>query len=451
MAKICQRELAVYALIDIINLGGYNNIVLKKTLSKNNSLESVEKAFITEVVNGTLRNLIYIDYVINTFSKTPTEKMKPLIVNILRTGVYQIIFMDKTPDSAACNEAVNIAKAKGFKNLAPFINGVLRNISRSKNDIKLPNKIENPVLFLSVAYSLPKWIIEYWLNEMNIETVEQICKNNNISPKITVCINTLKINDKQMLIDLLSKEGIKAEKAQFNENALYLSNTSDLALSESFNKGLFHVMDEASMLAVDVMDVKPNKKVMDICAAPGGKSFYCSYIMKNTGELFSYDIHQHKIDIMEQSINRLGIEIINTEVKDSLIFNSDKENTVDYLLIDAPCSGLGLLRKKPDIKYTKTLNDIKDLSALQKDILKSNWKYLKIGGVLVYSTCTISKQENIDNIKWFISNYSFELETIENYLPKGLQSPTAKDGYIQLLPIEKNIDGFFIAKLRRKG
>lgn len=443
-----ERETAVYALNDILKDKAYNNIVLRKTFNRNMNLSVVERAFITELVNGTLRNLILIDYVINQYSKTNINKIKPMILNILRTGVYQIMFMKKVPVSAACNEAVKLAKKKGFSSLSGFVNGVLRNISRNAENIKFPDEKKEPVKFLSIKYSYPEWIIEYWLESYPIDVIKQMCISNNLQPKVSACVNTLK-TDREALKAFLAEDNISFSDGKIENNSIYLTKTNNIAKTAAYKKGFFHIMDESAMLAVKILSPKEGDKVIDVCAAPGGKSFYSAYIMSNKGEILARDIYKHKIELIEDGIKRLDIDIIKTEIKDADKYYPEDKETADCVLVDVPCSGLGLLRKKPDIKYTKTMNDIEQLAELQKSILKSCYEYVKIGGVLVYSTCTVSEKENIENIKWFCDNFDFELDDISHLI--NIETETAKCGYIQILPNMFNTDGFFIARLIRKG
>ena len=442
-----EREIAFYAIIDILNEKAYNNIVLRKTLAKNSHLSLVQRAFITELVNGTLRNKINIDYIIGQYSKTPLDKMKPIIINNIRISVYQIMYMDKVPDSAACNEAVELTKKKGFGTLAGFVNGVLRNIARNKNNIKYPDKEKDPVNYISVRYSYPVWIIKYWQRELDTETIERICLSNRVPPKVSACINTLK-TDMPSLKKALSEDNIAVTAGVFKENALYLSKTRDITQTAAFSAGLYHVMDESSMLAVDILAPKPGSSVMDCCAAPGGKSFYCAYKMQNKGSIVSADVYDHKLELIKQGVERLGIDIIEPVLSDAAVINDAYTGKMDCVLVDAPCSGFGLFRKKPDIKYNKTEEDIESLAKLQRDILSACQGYVKDGGCLVYSTCTISVKENLENVKWFCENFDFEPEDISKYL--NFECETAKKGYIQVLPCDFNTDGFFIARFRKK-
>lgn len=446
------REIAVFILSQILENKAYNNILIKKTFDKNLSLSKTEKAFITEIVNGTLRNIIFIDYIINQFSTVKTTKMKSFILNILRISVYQIKFMDKVPISAICNEAVKLTKNKKFVNLASFVNAVLRNIARNIDNIKLPDKNTEKLKYLKVLYSMPDWIIEMWSEQYDFNEIEKICKSNLISPKVCICINTNKI-DKQVLEKELKKEKINFEDANFIENALYISKTNNISETSVFKNGFFHVMDESSMLSVEIASVSSFKTVIDVCSSPGGKAFYCAYKMQDKGEIICGDIYEHKIKLIDQSVERLGLKSIKTHIADALKFDKQLEKKADIVIIDAPCSGFGILRKKPDIKYTRTKEDITQLVNIQRQILQNCCQYVKDDGYIIYSTCTISKAENIDNINWFCKNFNYKLEDLNLDLRfKELDVfDTSSKGYLQILPYIKNTDGFFIAKLKRKG
>lgn len=445
-----EREIALYAITDILSEKGYNNIVLRKTLNKNYRLSIVQRGFVTELVNGTLRNLINIDYVIGCFSKTPCNKMKPVVLNTLRLAVYQIIYMDKVPDSAACNEAVAFIKKKGLAGLSGFVNGVLRNVARNKAYVKYPDEKNNPVEFLSIKYSYPRWIIEYWLKEFDYERVFEMCAENSLAPRVGICINKNRTN-RQELKKLLAEDNIAVTDGCISNDSLYISKTSDITMAKAYQSGMFHIMDESSMLAVKVLDPKPGDTVIDVCAAPGGKSFYCGYLMENKGKIIAGDVHEHKINLLTEGAERLGLDIIKPILSDASVFNGNYADTADCLIVDAPCSGLGLVKKKPDIKYNKTYEDILNLVRLQREILKESAAYVKVGGTLVYSTCTVSVKENAENVKWFLENFDYEAVDISALLPDNIKCDTAKHGYIQILPGDFGTDGFFIAKFVRKS
>ncbi|MBQ2753580.1 MAG: 16S rRNA (cytosine(967)-C(5))-methyltransferase RsmB [Firmicutes bacterium] len=442
------REVAADAFMEIIYEGAYNNEAVKRYLKRNGAMDKRDKALVTEIVNGTLRNLIFIDHVINCFSNTKTEKMKPLILTCLRQGAYQILFMDRIPVSAACNEAVKLAEGRGFKSLKGFVNGVLRSISRQKDEIPMPDKEKEFSKYVSVKYSFPEWIVKMWIAMYGGERAESICAASLKAPRLSVTCNTLKTKPDE-LKQKLEGEGMEVLPSEYFEDALIIKKTDDLQASESFKNGYFHIQDESSLLAVKILDAKKGERVADVCSAPGGKSFSIAERMENKGYVLSGDVYEHKAALIKDGAERLGINIIDAVVRDAA--QEDGKGTFDKVLVDAPCSGLGLVRKKPDIKLTKTGEDIDALIGIQRDILKASASLVKKGGTLVYSTCTICRKENTGNIKWFMENFDFESVDITEYIPEKMKCETAKDGYIELLPDEHSTDGFFIAKFIKKG
>lgn len=446
MIQINPREIAAEALMEIMTEEAYNNMTLRRLLRQNGAMPRQDRAFVTEIVNGTLRNLIYIDHVLNTFSKTKTEKMKPWLRAVLRSAVYQMYFMD-VPDSAACNEAVKLAGARGYGSLKGFVNGVLRTAAKKKNEIPLPEK--GTAEYLSVVYSHPLWLVRMWIAYYGYGETEAICAYDNQSPDVTIRVNTLKTN-KADLKQMLEEVGVEVKDGYVSENALHLTKTADLSRLEAFQKGLFHVQDESSQLAVKILDPQKGESILDMCAAPGGKSFTTAETMENEGTLISCDIYEHKIELMEEGAERLGIDIMECMVKDGT--EAEEEHPLfDRVLVDAPCSGLGLMRKKPDIRLKKDGNEIDSLTGIQRKILENAAGYVKKGGILVYSTCTLCRKENEKNLEWFLENHpDFMAEDITDFLPKDWKVETAEQGYLTLLPHKTKTDGFFISRMRRK-
>lgn len=446
MIQINPREIAAEALMEIMMEEAYNTMTLRRLLRQNGAMSRQDRAFVTEIVNGTLRNLIYIDHVLNTFSKTKTEKMKPWLLAVLRSAVYQMYFMD-VPDSAACNEAVKLAGARGYASLKGFVNGVLRTAAKKKNEIPLPEK--GTAEYLSVAYSHPLWLVRMWVAYYGYEETEAICAYDNQSPDVTIRVNTLKTN-KTDLKQMLEKAGVEVKEGHVSEYALHLTKTADLSRLEAFQKGLFHVQDESSQLAVKILDPRKGESILDMCAAPGGKSFTMAETMENQGRLLSCDIYEHKIELMEEGAERLGIGIMECSVKDGAEAEEERE-LFDRVLVDAPCSGLGLMRKKPDIRLKKDGNEIDSLTGIQRKILENAAGHVKKGGVLVYSTCTLCRKENEKNLEWFLQNHpDFTAEDITKFLPEDWKVEAAEKGYLTLLPHKTGTDGFFISRMRRK-
>lgn len=417
-----ERDLAVNILTNILDANAYANIALRKALAEQYDikLDPRGRAFITDLVNETLRNLILIDHVISKFSNTPIDKMKPFIRNLLRISVCQMRHMDKIPDRAAVNEAVNLVKAKGLANLSGFVNGVLRAISREEK-----KTVNDPAL----RYSYPKWLFNSIVNWLGEEDAIKFCENSHIPPSVIVRTNTVKTNTKQ-LVEELRAEGVVAEPIE--HDFITLSQTGDISRLKSFVNGHFFVMDYGALAAVHALSPKPNQTILDICAAPGGKSFVTALLMENEGLIRAFDIHPHRVELVRQTKKKLGLSIIEPEQKDALVLDPLLVNSADAVLLDAPCTGFGTIRKHPEIKYNRTKQDIIDLAEKQRQMLDVAAQYVKNSGILVYCTCTIATEENINNINYFLSNNkNFKLDKTHQILPSSTS------------------DGFYVARLIR--
>lgn len=443
------RETAIIILDKVLQEKAYSNIALKQGLEYSN-LSRVDKALVTEIVNGTLKNLIKLDYIMGQFIKMNISKLDKNVDNILRTGIYQIMYLDRIPDSAVCNEGSNLARKYANEGAVKFVNGVLRNVSRNKESIQFPDKAKEPIRYLSIVYSHPLWIVEKWLGEFGFEFTEQLLIANNKVPHFTIRVNRLK-TDKENLMKILEQEGIEYGEGLYNKEALYIKGTSAIENKSSFRQGLYQIQDESSILVGHVLDPKPGDLVIDICSAPGGKVTHVAELMDNKGRIIARDIYQHKLDLIQQSCKRLGISIVETEIFDAKELDRKLIGKVDKVLLDAPCSGLGALRRKPDMKLKKTSDNFEELTKLQQQILSKAAEYVKPQGVLVYSTCTINKSENLKIVEAFLkSREDFYLDDISKLLPENLASDTKTKGYVEIFPNIHGIDGFFIARLRRK-
>lgn len=446
MLQINPREIAAEALMEIMTAEAYNTMTLRRLLRQNGAMSRKDRAFVTETVNGTLRNLIYIDHILNTVSKTKTEKMKPWLLAVLRTAVYQICFLE-VPDAAACNEAVKLAGVRGYGALKGFVNGVLRGVIQKKREIPLPEA--GTAEYLSIVYSHPLWLVRMWIAYYGYTETEAICRYDNQAPDVTIRVNTLR-TEPEMLKKQLEENGVAVAGGRLCEAALHLTKTADLSRLEAFQQGLFHVQDESSQLAVEVLAPQKGESVLDVCAAPGGKSFTIAEKMENIGRLLSCDLYPHKIALMEEGAERLGIRMMECRERDGAVPTEETEQ-FDRVLVDAPCSGFGLMRKKPDIRLKKDGTEIDSLIPIQRAILEQAAERVKAGGILVYSTCTLSRKENEKNVEWFLKEYpDFMAEDITPYLPAGLPAEMAKQGYITLLPHKTGTDGFFISRMKRK-
>ena len=372
--------------------------------------------------------------------------MKPFVRTLLRMAVYQLKFMEKSPH-AVVDETVKLIKKRKLTGLAPFVNGVLRSILRQPEVFQIEEK--SNAKRISVEFSHPEWAVKQWIKEYGVKFTESLCEKNNTPPEITAVINTL-LCKKEDFEKEMKNLGVLVKDSEYFPNMVRLSKTSDISKMPAFKKGLFHIMDESSAAAVFALDPKPCDEVLDICAAPGGKSMLMAELMGNKGKITSRDISDFKLEMLEDTAERLGISIINAEEKDALKKYDEDIEKYDKVLVDAPCSGLGLLRKKPDIRRKKSEEDIKALSEIQRKILENASCYVKKGGVLIYSTCTLTKEENRENFLWFIENFDFETIDLNEKLPAPLCGKSGKYGYAELFPNVHGTDGFFVSAARRK-
>ena len=402
------RKIAIEALLDV-RKSAYSNITLNKFLSEA-ELSSVDKAFTTAIFYGVLDRTITLDYVLSQFIKTPFKKVVPSVLENLRVALYQIMYMEKIPNSAAVNEAVKIVKNSKQKNLSGFVNGVLRNILRE--EILLP--AGNDVKSLSIRYSCPEWLIESFIKDYGIDNAIQLLEFSLQAPPIILRVNTLKTNLTD-LCEILSKENITA-KLLTTENALEVIGGIDVTGSDAFLKGLFHVQDIASQIAVNILAPKREEMILDICAAPGGKTFTIAQYMKNLGNITACDLYTRRLELIKKGAKRLGIDIINTLQNDATVLNNEFDK-YDAILCDVPCSGFGVIRRKPEIKY-KNFDDYNDITQIQYTILENATHYLKENGRILYSTCTLRKCENEDVIQRFLDKYpNYELKYQHTFMP----------------------------------
>ncbi len=452
--SVNERELVLGILLEVTENRQYSHLVLRDVLNKYQYLDKKERAFITCAAEGTLEHMIEIDYILDQFSKVKVKKMKPVIRNILRSAVYQMKYMDTVPDSAACNEAVKLAVKKGFGSLRGFVNGVLRNVARNLEQVVYP---QNPVQNLSVRYSMPVWILELWLKSYSIETVELMLEQFQRETPLTVRCKVAEVQTKgknsvSELKKCLAEEGVRAEQHPYLPYALCISGFDYLAGLDSFQKGLFSVQDISSMLVCEIADPKEGDKVIDVCAAPGGKSLHIAEKLNGSGHVEARDLTPYKVGLIQENIERTGLNNITAVCQDAVKYDENSAENADIVIADLPCSGLGVLGKKTDLKYKATEEGCEQLSELQREILSVVHKYVKPDGTLVYSTCTINPAENMENVHWFLQEYpQFELSDIHDRLCGELQKDVMEDGCLQLLPGVHQSDGFFIACFRKKA
>lgn len=540
--KDAPRETALRILYDINEKGAYSNIAIDRHL-RSSSFRYIDKTFITGLVYGTVKWGLTIDHIIGRYSNIPIKRISPWILNILRLGIYQLIYTDRIPMSAACNESVKLAAKYGHKGSKGYVNGLLRSIARdiTKNMtmdtkevihqgiiyfvLKDLKEIKNPVKYLSIKHSHPEWMVERWVSLFGEKFTEALLKINNENPDFSIRVNTLKIS-KDNFVKKMEKEGIEYVRGRYIENAFLINNPTTLINSQLQEKGYFQVQDEASMLVSHILDPLPGELIMDVCAAPGGKTAHIVQIMNNKGTIIARDIHKHKIRLINDTIEKLGLDIVKTEQYDALKLDENYIGKADRVLVDAPCSGLGIIRRKPDVKWSLKIDNSEDLSKdkdkdrdilidrnrnrnrngnrdrnndkdensdinsnsncskdssrhrikikdgdtdnrkeierLQYLILENSAKYVKPGGVLVYSTCTIEPRENIEVVTGFLKqNHHFYMENLMEIIPPEIalrtidetwanRAKNVKDGHIQLFPNVDGIDGFFIARMRRR-
>lgn len=431
------REIALKILYKIDKEQAYSNIVLNEEIKQNRkNLKEKDIGLISEIVYGVTTWRLTLDEIIKKHSKIKLKKISPWILNILRMGIYQIIFLDKIPKSAAVNESVNLGKRYGHSSSSNFVNAILRKVE--KVDYEEFFQIEDKIEKISKTTSMPEWIIKELARNNSIEEVEQICKNSNLKPQITIRVNTLKITKKDF-IKKLEEQNIEYQeinvKESLAEDFLILSKVKNIENVDLFKNGYFTIQDISAGLTAKILDPKPNELVLDSCSAPGGKTTYMAELMKNQGNIEAWDIHEHRTKLVEQNAKRLGIDIIKTQIKDASIYDEKLEEKFDKILLDVPCLGIGVIKRKPDIKWQRKIEDIQEITEIQKSILKNCSKYLKPGGDLVYSTCSILKEENEDVISNFLdNNTNFEID---------------KNRIINIVPDEEK-DGFFICKLHKK-
>lgn len=405
----------------------YSNLTLNRFIGERNIDNA---AFVREMVYGVSENKIFLDYCLDKLIPSGIKKVKVKEIVILRMGLYQIMFMDSVPIYAAVNESVNLAKniCRGREG---FINGVLRGYLRNKEQIKLPSKTENFIDYLSVKYSFPKWIINMWRRQFGEEILEELLAASNDRPPLSIRINTMK-TDRKSVKKLLTEKGFEVAEGRFSDRTLQVVGSGVLE-TEEYREGLFSVQDEASTLTADMLCPEEGDTVIDVCAAPGGKTAAIAERMNNKGNVIACDIYDHKLNIIKNQAERLDIEIISTRLLDGMQGAGELDGKADRVIVDAPCSGLGVIRRKPEIKY-KEAADLHQLVHTQKEILKRSAQYVKTGGIMIYSTCTVNKEENENQTENFLREHG-EFNLIEQR---------------QFLPTE-GIDGFFVCKMIKKG
>lgn len=453
-----EREIVMEVLLEITENRQFSHIILREVLSKYQYLEKRERAFITRVTEGTLEHMIEIDYILDSFSKVKVKKMKPVIRAILRSAVYQLKYMDSVPDRAVCNEAVKLAVRKGFSGLRGYVNGVLRSVARNLDNVKYPKDKREE---LSVRYSCPGWIIDLWSRTYSMEVIETMLSDFQQEKPVTIrcCLNR---TTPELLKNRLESEGVKVELHPYLPYAFSISGYDYLNDLEAFRSGMLAVQDISSMLVAEIAEPFSGAQVLDLCAAPGGKALHMAEKLfladsrfgrgekkdAPEGHVEARDLTEAKVDLIRENIERAGLTNISAVCADASVPDVTAFRKVDIVIADLPCSGLGVIGKKPDLRYRASQEGMESLVMLQRRILSCAQAYVKPGGLLVYSTCTVNPAENLDNVHWFLEEYpQFQQKDIRNRLCPELRDRVQERGCIQLLPGIDKSDGFFIAGL----
>ncbi|MBM7647180.1 16S rRNA (cytosine967-C5)-methyltransferase [Bacillus ectoiniformans] len=441
-SKKSVRELALDLLEAVEKNQSYSNLLLNSAIEKNR-LSSRDAGLLTELTYGTIQRKMTLDYYLAPFAK---KKLESWVRQLLRLSLYQMVYLDKIPERAVIHEAVELAKKRGHKGISGLVNGILRSIQRE--GVPSLDEIKEPAERISIETSHPLWLVKRWIMQFGEERTKSMCQTNLMAPTQSIRVNTTKAS-REAVLELLKQEGYEAEPSDMVPEAIHILK-GNIAQSDVFKTGLATIQDESSMLVAYALDVQTGQTVLDTCAAPGGKTTHIAEKLNNTGKVSALDLHEHKMKFIHENASRLGLANIETKALDSRkageIF---EEESFDRILVDAPCSGLGVLRRKPDIKYVKKEEDLLSLQKVQLDILHAVSPLLTKGGSLVYSTCTVDKEENLGTVEKFLENHSdFELATLEG-LPQSAAALT-ENGMLQVLPQDFGGDGFFICKFRKK-
>jgi len=424
------------------------DLLIERNLKRHQGLREVDYAFITEAVYGTLRWRGRIDWIIGRVSKMKPGRLERFVLNLLRLGLYQILFMDRVPVSAAVNESVEMAKASGRGETAGFVNAVLRGVSDGKVEVEMPHSDDPPSA--AVEHSHPLWLVERWVQELGIDETIELCRANNRIPPLSLRTNTLKTSRAKLLAEI-KREIPRAFAARFSPEGILIDPPVPLSRIPRFREGWFQVQDESSQLVGHIMDPKPGERVLDACAAPGGKTTHLAQLMGNRGRIYAADISTRRLSLVKENCHRLGVRIVTalrSNLTKPLVFRS--EGGYDRILVDPPCSGLGTLWRNPDIKWKRKEEEISTFRGIQRDILHHVAPLVRKGGSLVYGTCTLTREENEEVVAEFIAGHpGFEVEDLSSNIPQGLKPLTAGDGFFRSFTHRHGMDGFFAARLKR--
>lgn len=438
------REVAVNTVMQVFENKAYSNIALNKNLNESNLIDK-DKGLATELVYGTIKYKYSIDKILKTFLDKKFDKTDKYVLNLLRVCIYQLRYLDKIPEFAAVNEGVNLAKKHVSVGASKLVNGVLRNYLRDR-DKKYYDE-DNFSEKLAFIYSYPQWMVKLFVSQYGEEIGEKILEGLNKRPSVTLRVNSTK-TDYEQVADELRKNGYNVEEGVICPEAIRIVKGSSVEDNPLFREGILTVQDESAMLVAPAMDLEEGMTILDLCSAPGGKTTHIAELMNNTGKVYGFDIYEHKLQLIKNNCDRLGLNTIELGILDATERSEKLKESGDRVLIDVPCSGLGIIRKKPEIKYTKREKELKEIVAIQRKIMENAAGYVKKGGILLYSTCTINKDENENNIQWFLKKFQgFQVEPLN--FGKVENVIYDEKGCVTVLPNEY-MDGFFIAKLKRK-
>lgn len=450
MTPRSSREAALEILLKITKQKAYSQIVLNDVLEKS-PFEGKDRGLISQMVYGVVQQRMTLEYYLSHFLKK-NQKLDDWVHHLLLLSFYQKIYLDKVPDHAIVNEAVNIAKRRGHKGISGFVNGVLRQLMRS--GVPSLNQLSPIEMRWSVEYSHPLWLIEEWKNQYGPETTLEILKANQQTPSVSVRVNSLKATT-EMVKDKLMTEGYNVRDGYLLNEALICEGGGNPASTHLYKEGFLTIQDESSMLVAHAVGLEPDMNVLDTCAGPGGKTAHMGELMKDKGSITALDLHKHKARLIANQAERLGLHNINAEAMDARkAYESFADSSFDRILVDAPCTGFGVIKRKPEIKYEKTHSDVNNISEIQQDILRRSIRLLKPGGTLIYSTCTIERKEN-QQVALTIMNEFPDLEwdfELKERLPEAVrQKGIWEEAMVQILPQHFQTDGFFIAAFKKKN
>ncbi|MDQ0206407.1 16S rRNA (cytosine(967)-C(5))-methyltransferase RsmB [Alkalicoccobacillus murimartini] len=441
------REAALDVLVKIEKNQAYSHLLLNET-RKNAGLDRRDSALLTEIVYGTIQRKLTLDYYLKPFIKQDLKKLDTWVLVLLRLSIYQMVYLDRVPERAVVHEAVTIAKKNGHKGISGMVNGVLRAFQRAQRPSF--DLIKDPVERLSIKSSHPVWLLKRWIDQYGQEETEAMCDENLLPAPVTMRVNLTRTT-RDEVIHQLTSEGIEAVAAEFTEVGVIIEKGAVFE-SDAYMQGLITAQDESSMMVASALSPEPGMNVLDTCAAPGGKTTHLAERMNNEGQVLALDLHPQKIKLIQAQAKRLGLSSIKAEALDArkLVDHADE---YDRVLVDAPCTGFGVLKRKPDIKWSKTEQDVTQIARIQADILSAASTRVKNGGLLVYSTCTVDKAENEETIKAFLKNHpDFSLDSdLKNRLPIQVLPQRFDQGMLTVLPQDYHSDGFFIAALKKQS